>query len=114
VNFVGGYADTWWKLRNRFDSALGSISKNLDSEGRYSLRLGSPVLIGRADRDIMRAPVILAGGQRERSVAYIVIEEPRVDGARIKRLADEVQRLARAAIADASSAPETDRELKYP
>jgi hypothetical protein len=114
VNFIGGYADAWWKLRDKIDGSLRSASRTLDTDGHYSLRLGSPVLIGRADIDVMRVPIILAGGARERPVAYLVIEDTKVDGGRIKRLSSDSERLARAAIAGTKSTPGKDLELTYP
>jgi hypothetical protein len=113
VNFVGGYADAWWKLQKGMDAQLSDASRDLDPDGRYRLRLGSPVLIGRVDRDVMRAPVILAGGPREQPVAYLVFESVNFNKGRARQIAAECQRLARAQMTGNSATPGKDLELTY-
>jgi hypothetical protein len=114
VNFVGGYADEWWKLSRRFERALSAASGRLDPDGRQNLRLGSPVLLGRPTGDVMRMPVILRGGPRELPVGYLVVEDTRVDGGRISALADHFESLARAALTGTVDAATRQLELAYP
>jgi hypothetical protein len=114
VNFVGGYDEQWWKLRNRFDRSLRSASKRLDPDGVRGLSLGSPVLVGSAGGDVIRVPVILRGGPRELPVAYVVIHELRIDGGRIDSLVERLQTQARAMMTGAPVAAGKDTEVAYP
>jgi hypothetical protein len=113
MDFVGGYADDWWKLSRTFDSALHSASGRLDSDGKRRLRLGSPVLIGRPTGDVMRMPVILSGGKREFPVGYVTVEDTRIDKGRIALLVQRFEARARAVIGENRESPIAD-DVSYP
>lgn len=114
MNFVGGYADQWWKLSRRFERALRSASNRLDPDGGRRLKLGSPVLIGRPAGDVMRMPVVLLGGERELPVGYLVIEDTRIDNGRIDAMAKRFEDRARAAIDGPLGADVQVSESTYP
>jgi len=114
MNFVGGYADEWWKLSRRFERALQAASNRIDPDGGRRLKLGSPVLVGRPNGDVMRMPVVLTGGQRELPVGYLVVENVRVDGSRVNALVQRFEDQARAAIAGPVDFATRLNELTYP
>ncbi len=114
MDFVGGYADEWWKLRRRFERALQGASDRIDPDGQRNLSLGSPVLIGRPNGDVTRVPVILRGGPRELPIGYLVLENTRVDGARINALVQRLETQARLALAGSLDAAVRQAELTYP
>jgi hypothetical protein len=113
MDFVGGYADEWWKFSRKLENTLRSASGRLDPDGKRRLRLGSPVLIGRPAGDVMRVPVILSGGRREFPVGYLVIEDTDFDKGRVAALVQKFEERARASIGEESGAPLAD-ELSYP
>jgi hypothetical protein len=114
VNFIGGTADEWWKLSSRLEKALRDASNRLDVDGKRSLKLGSAVLIGTANGDVMRVPVILQGGSRELPVAYIRIENPRVDSGRIDTMIRHIEGRARAMLVATQAATGEATEIVYP
>jgi hypothetical protein len=113
LDFVGGNADQWWKLSRALEGALNSASDQIDSDGKWRLKLGSAVLIGRATGDVMRMPVILQGGRRELPVGYLLVESTRIDRGRIKSLVQGFESRAKAVIDGPAAAPQVD-EAVYP
>ena len=113
MDFVVGNADQWWKLNRAFERALNSASNQIDSDGKWRLKLGSAVLIGRATGDVMRMPVILQGGSRELPVGYLLVEDTRIDRGRIKALVQRFEARARSVIGGPAAAPQVD-EAVYP
>ncbi len=77
------------------------------------MRLGSPVLIGTPGGDVIRVPVILKGGAREVPVAYVRIEKPDVDKARISALARRLESMAQPLLADGASTAGQETEIIY-
>ncbi len=114
MDFVGGYADEWWKLWRRLERALQGASSRLDPDGQRTLKLGSPVLIGRTSGDVMRVPVILRGGRRELPISYVVVENTRVDRGRIKALVQRLESQAQLALAGSLDVTTRQAELTYP
>jgi hypothetical protein len=114
MDFIGGTGDQWWKLSARIDKALRDASQRLDPDGKRSIALGSPVLLGAPDGDQIRVPVILRGGAREFPIAYLRIERTGVDRGRIDALARRLEALARPALAGGSAGAAREAEILYP
>ena len=111
--FKSKQEEPWDRFHQRMGRALESASGGFRRQrGRY-LYLGSPVKLGTAEGDIIRAPIEVRGGTDEYAIAYVHARAAELGKADARRMETIAREAAQAAEPHLEQRPEKPGEVVF-